>query len=722
MAETPRLRYWGRYAAVATVTLGLLFMFIFGFLPQRFLLELDFTESDFAYPVINPPLPLPPTPPPLAVQRPTARGPAERFWGEYLPLARAGDYEAALQLLGDYLALYPDDLGAQLEYARTLWRAGQLEAAAAAYRKALASGADPEARRELARLYVAAHDWDRALALYEALVSARPRDPELLREFAEVATWAERYDRAIQVYSRLVELNPREAELRLQWARVLYWSGQPERAAQVLEGLPTGFAKTAVDSLLAAIAVALPPPDAEIISPLEEARELAMESEGDSALAVYRRLLREDPGAHHLLLEIAGVFEYRANAPDSAAYYLRTYLGLYPDAHDVRLRLARLMIWSGDLDAAEAELQIYVRGRPDGAEGWALLGDIHRWRGERRAASRAYRRALQIDPGEPRATQGLATLSAQLDAQLAQRGNIGPAGGFDYFADSEEFTQTRLRGSWLLGSPRTRGGVDVELESLTGLDPAGGDSVLSAVSVQATAERWLADGAVQATAAAGAWIPDGGVSAEPIVRIALSAPELGGGAYTLEYRHGPAHLETATLEAALAGLSVDVARLQHYRPLAPRWDLLAGARVARIAGFEDANLRGDASLGIFFKPDAQWVVGYDGRLLAFRDAAPNPGQRLYWDPKWAWENSLLLGWQGSLGPDWELEARLSPGFAWLEERGLDPAVAFLFGAQLGFRYNANPWILEGRTSFNQSRAGGYRALRLELGVSRRFGG
>jgi hypothetical protein len=229
MAEIPRWSYWGRFATLATASLCLLFFFVFGFLPQRFLLELDFSESGFAYPVIRPPLPVPPPPPPAEVRRPIPRGPAERFWAEYVPLARNGEHDAALRLVAGHLDRYPNDLSARLEYARELWRAGRLNDAIVVYRDALERGADPGVRLELARLYSAAGAWDEALAIYEALAEESPRDPELLHEYVEVATWAERYDRAEVVYARLVELAPGDPELRVQWARVLYWSDRPER-------------------------------------------------------------------------------------------------------------------------------------------------------------------------------------------------------------------------------------------------------------------------------------------------------------------------------------------------------------------------------------------------------------------------------------------------------------------------------------------------------------
>ncbi|UCC47361.1 MAG: tetratricopeptide repeat protein [Gemmatimonadota bacterium] len=721
MAEV-RWPYWGRFTALAAVSLSLLLFFVFGFLPQRFLLELDFSESGFAYPVIRSPLPTPPIPPPAPVQRPVARGPAERFWAEYLPLVQAGADEAALGLLRAYLARQPEDMGAQLEYGRALWRLGRLDAAIGEYRRALARAGDSELKRELARLYVTAGRWAEALATYKALASAAPDDLELLREYAQTATWGARYELAVQLYARLVELDPDDASLRLEWARVLYWSDQPELAAEVLDGLPAGHAGPGFDSLRAAIVAALPPPDTATLSLLERARGLALAGDVASALAIYRLLMSEGLAADSLLLEMADVFEYRANAPDSALSYLRAYLARHPDGNEVRLRMAQRLAWSGRLAEAEADAEAILRVQPENAEAWALLGELRRWRGDRAGAVEAYQRSLDLTPDEATAAEGLAALRAQVDAELSAQGSIGPASGFEYFADSDEFSLARWRAGWTAGVPRTRGGVEVALERLEGFELTGEQDGLTAAAARAVGERWWLEGGLHTTATLGAWVPESGAQAQPIIGLVLAAPSWGGASYRFEYRREPAYRETATLEAAAAELRVDVAGLETYRPIAERWDLSARARVARFSGVGDANLRGDAALGVFFRPDARWILGFESRGLTFGDPAPRPGRRLYWDPNWSWENTLLVAWRGAPAPGWELEARTTPGLAWLDEHELDPTVVFVFGATLDARYRVGVWTLQGRAGFSQSRAGGYRVFRLELGLSRGFGG
>ena len=701
----------------------MLFLFVFGFLPQRFLLELDFAESGFAYPVVHPPLPEPPPPPPpSAARRPVARGPAERFWAEYVPLARAGEDSAAARLIEDYLSRYPNDLGATLEYGRTLWRLGELDAAIVAYRRALARGADGEAKRELARLLVAARRWGEALTVYAELARGHPDDLALLREYAETATWAERYDLAIELYAELVEGAPDDPALRLQHARVFYWAGRPERAAEALAGLPEGYARAGVDSLRAALAIALPPPETEVTpSVLEQARGLMLAGAVDSALVLYRLELSEGPGADSLLLEIADVFEFRADSPDSAMAYLHGYLARHPDDRNVRLRLARLLAWDGRYAEAEAAALTIVEAQPENAEAWVLLGDMNRWKGDRDAARDAYRRALQIDPSIARASEGLAAIDAQVNALLAGQGTIGPSGWFDYFADNDDFRLARFSGGWTGGSPRTRWGGEAALEQLKGFGPSGVRADMTAVDVQASGEHWFMDGGLNAKARLGAWIPDGNASAMPVLALALAAPDWGGSAYRLEYRHGPAYRETNTMEAAVADLRADVLGLEFYRPIAARWTASASARLSVFSGVGDPNQRVDASLSLLYQLDPALAIGYETRGLAFADSAPNPGRRLYWDPEWYWLNAGVVNWNSQRG-EWELAAQALVGAAWMRERNLDPTLeaqfAFIFDAVRRF----GVWGVGGRAAISQSRADGYRAFRLELRATRTMSG
>ncbi len=716
-----RTPYWARFAAFAAGSLGLLLLFVFGFLPQRFLLELDFNESGYAFPALLPGLPILPIPVPDIVTRPTPRGPAERFWATYLPLAEGGEYEAAAEVLHAYLKAYPADGAARLESARTLWRLRRFEEADAAYARALELDADLDVKLERARMYV---DWgrlDEAIALFEELAAITPDDRDLLSELAQLAVSTERYDLALDLYARLSDLSPRNPEPRFRIAQILYWTAQLESAAKALDSLPEGFAGEDVDSLRASIAAALPPAAPELAAyDLERARSFALEGAVDSALAIYRHHLTLGSYPDTLLLELADVFDYRAELPDSAMAYLRLYLSRVPEAAQVRLRLARSLAWSGQLEAAEVEARRLLRDDPPSAEAWALLGDLYRWRAAFGDAERAYRRALALDPTLTEAAEGAAALRAQVDATLASRGTAGPGGGIAYFGDSDDFALATWAAEYRFGSPRSRAALAVQVENVSGRDLSGSADDLTALEIAADVERWYIHGDLHVSASLGAWIPDSGAGPEPTARLAITAPELGGSLLGIEYSHGPAFRQTVTLEAALAGLRFDALALNGYRALGERWDLSAKAGLTHFSGAGDANIRADIGAGVFFRPSGGWMLGLETQSLTFAEAAPNPGRRLYWDPQWYWANVAVVGWSGAPAVGWNLELVASPGVAWVNERGDDGSFAALLGARADVERRWGPWALLGRAGFGQSRTDGYRSFRFELGLTRSF--
>ncbi|MGD2155098.1 MAG: hypothetical protein PVG79_17670, partial [Gemmatimonadales bacterium] len=142
--------------------------------------------------------------------------------------------------------------------------------------------------------------------------------------------------------------------------------------------------------------------------------------------------------------------------------------------------------------------------------------------------------------------------------------------------------------------------------------------------------------------------------------------------------------------------------------------------LAWLSGQGEANVRGDAAIAFFYRPDDRWTLGYESRALSFRDPAPVPGLRLYWDPLWSWTNSAVLGFTGELGSGFELEARAVPGIAWLHERDREAAAVFELSASLDVARRLGVWTVAVNAGYGQSRLDGYRVFRFGVDLSRGF--
>lgn len=115
-------------------------------------------------------------------------------------LARAGEYDAALALLQEYLALNPGDTDGELLYARTFSWKGE-------------------------------YDW--AIATYSDVLRREPRNAEAHAGVGRVRSWRGDYDGAIESFRRSLEIAP-SGETRMALARTLWWKGDAKEALREL--------------------------------------------------------------------------------------------------------------------------------------------------------------------------------------------------------------------------------------------------------------------------------------------------------------------------------------------------------------------------------------------------------------------------------------------------------------------------------------------------------
>ncbi len=173
-----------------------------------------------------------------------------------------------------------------------------------------------------------------------------------------------------------------------------------------------------------------------VLQRAEKARQLVAEAEAAEAREDFRRaanlyqLAREfDPEAKGLDARIAearrragariaeellhqAMSEETLGNLERAEALLREAVEAYPEGAEIRLRLARFLLARGPQDPAEV-VALGKRATElerSKAEAWVVLGHAYLAQGDKKAAKRAYQRAVQLDETADEAKEGLKSL------------------------------------------------------------------------------------------------------------------------------------------------------------------------------------------------------------------------------------------------------------------------------------------------------------------------
>lgn len=744
MSPPPRRRrkvpYWVSFALLTLLLGGGMAAFVLGVLPRRFVLQRGLRESGQGFPssvpAFGPAARAPLVRPAHARPAPAAPepGPAQAFWDRALPLLRAGRYGEALPLFRDYLRDHPGDDDVRREYATTLRKAGRQEEAGQVLERLAGDTGKFYDRLALARWLRDRGETGRAEALYRRLVSERPADADLRLELAQALLWAGRPADARAALAALpdsVRGGEQAGKLAAEIAAQL--PAPPESAAAGAAGPEAGGGKVAAGQ-----AAEKAPP-----SLLERARSAAAHDSLRLASSLYARAVEEEPGDATAWQEWADLLELRLRDYAGAASALERWLALTGRDGDAHLRLARLESWAGRQDRARAILDSLVERRPESADAWAWLGDLRRFGGDRPGAADAYGRALALEPGQARATSGMAALEALDDQILSEREprEVGPDASL--FHDTDHFR--RIDAS-MFG--RARSGALV-LEGRAGYRRLDGNTVfgppiqpartgVNGVFADATVARWWRQATIRTSLTLGAERL-GGMDVRPHFGAGLQLPDAGGFALSAGFRHAPAYPLTRTLESVLEPVTADQLSLSLYRGLGDAWSLQAGLDAALLtaAALPD-NVRVVGSVALRRKVSSWLTAGYVTRWAGFtrsarlsggttlggvpisQPASPQTsptGPRLYWDPKSFWSHQLLLEAATPAGDGgWGAHLGLRPGFALLDERGLPSTTVPQFEVDAGLD-NTGPWgSFTAGLFYGRAREGGYESFGAQVGA------
>ena len=744
-------RYFLGFGFTAVLLTGATLLLVLVVLPRRYVLNAGLRESGVSFPSEAAPFlppeelrteapPRPPPPPPVLP------GPAELFWARIGPLLETEQYPSALPFFEEYLEVHPEDLGATKEYAITLQKAGEAAQALSVYERLLSGQDDPGVRLLLARGLRDLGQTEAASAHYEILIEQDPQDTSLALEFGRALSWGRRYTQAAEVLTRALERDPSSAELRVELAQVFYSSGRLDDADELLEGIDRiQLVRLGATSLHADIISALTPPEdpAEQVdsvppSALDRAARVMALEDYESAAVFFRVALREDPEDARAWKAYADLLQYQLEDLDGARSALLELEALGERDQALQFRLAQLETWTGRNDDATARLEGLLGtwdsglsldqptdsarfGPTELAEARALLGDLHRWDGDRRSAAEAYRLALEGDGGNERAALGLHELESETEREIedVEQPNLG-GDGYS-LADSDEFTRLDFGVGGVSIVDRWVWGLRSGTRWLGGVDLLGAEDRHRGFFLEVESARWWNWGRLRTGIHFGIEEirPD---RAEYAFGASLRFADLGGFRADFRYDHGPAYPLTLTFQSVLAEVTQDRLTANLSRRLGQRWSLSAAADATRLShgksgDGESYRFEGGLSLGKSLTDNL--ILGANGRALTYSAASPvNDGLRLFWDPRALFAGGIYAQWERNLGERWAFRSRVNPSFALVDERTTSGYEGVPhFSAEAGFSRRGEGLRASIDAFYYQGRFDGYRAYGIRFSLS-----
>jgi hypothetical protein len=326
---------------------------------------------------------------------------------------------------------------------------------------------------------------------------------------------------------------------------------------------------------------------------LEQANALLEhESDWPQAVALYRQLCAEDPGALEPRHQLARVLSWRGDYGESLELFDQLLAAAAPPP-DAAVERAEVLSWAGRSDEARAAFEAILAAHPDDARAARGLARVYRWTGRRTLARQWYQRALAAEE-DAEARGELAALQAEL-----QRSALGSA---RFFHDSDRFTLWRSQ---------AEGAIDLDFDTRLRVTSGGlwasQDSdhlprpnlATEDHGFDATVgiERQLG-ALVKATLALGGRYWEHG-SARPLARGGLEYTPNELSSLSLELRHSDLLERSNSLASALRGYGDTALRGSLWRQLADRWE---GYVAAEGASITDGNAIGLAEASAGYRP------------------------------------------------------------------------------------------------------------------------
>lgn len=160
-------------------------------------------------------------------------------WQARLELARllsyTERYEEAVEQYRRVIRKNPDLAEARMELARVLYWMGNVEEAEQMFASVPEKDLPAEVRLEMADIYLARDEYDKALDIYSDYLRIAPDNQRVRLNKARVLSWQGRYDDSLREYEIILSARPDDKQVRRQYAQVLIWAEKFDQAITELE-------------------------------------------------------------------------------------------------------------------------------------------------------------------------------------------------------------------------------------------------------------------------------------------------------------------------------------------------------------------------------------------------------------------------------------------------------------------------------------------------------
>jgi len=127
----------------------------------------------------------------------------------------------------------------------------------------------------------------------------------------------------------------------------------------------------------------------------------------------YEEKLSKDPADKEALLELAKFYSYN-NDYTLASNLYKGFLSRYPNEHEIRFKLTRILMWQNNLCEAAEESDKLIKASPDNKNYLLLAAQINYWLDKDLAYTQSlFEKVLVLDPQNGEAMYGLANLYVQ---------------------------------------------------------------------------------------------------------------------------------------------------------------------------------------------------------------------------------------------------------------------------------------------------------------------